>query len=218
MATRAVFLDALGTLVALEPPAPRLAAALGIPLDERVERAMSAEMAYYREHAHEGGDEASLAELRARCAEVVSGELGVDVGVETLMVAIRFRAYDDAAPALTELRARGIARVCVSNWDCSLPRVLDRVGLGELLDGVVTSATSRSRKPDAGIFKTALELAGCGPPEALHVGDTELEDVAGATAAGIPALLLVREARAGPRPDAVAVMSSLIEISDHLRP
>ncbi len=57
VATRAVLLDALGTLVELEPPAARLRAALGgdLPRDE-VERAMRAEMAYYREHSHEARD------------------------------------------------------------------------------------------------------------------------------------------------------------------
>ena len=38
----------------------------------------------------------------------------------------------------------------------------------------------------------ALKLAGCGPDEALHVGDTVAEDIAGAEAAGIRALHLDR--------------------------
>ncbi len=91
---------------------------------------------------------------------------------------------------LAALRESGLGLVCVSNWDCSLPQVLDRVGLGEHLDGVVASATAGVRKPDPEIFRRGLELAGVGPEEALVVGDTEEEDIAGAEAAGIPALLL----------------------------
>ena len=34
--------------------------------------AVRAEMAYYREHSHEGRDAESLAELRERCAAVLS--------------------------------------------------------------------------------------------------------------------------------------------------
>ena len=191
--TRAVLLDALGTLVALDTPWPHLAQALGVPADERVERAMRAEMAYYREHSHEGRDAATLADLRRRCAEVLGNELGRPVGVDTMMASIRFHAFPDAGPALGSLRDQGIRLVCVSNWDCSLPDVLARVGLAELLDGVVTSAVAGARKPDPAIFATALEVAGCEPGEALHVGDTQDEDIRGAREAGIRALLIRRD-------------------------
>ena len=163
---QAVLLDALGTLVELEPPWERLA---GHP--ERVRAAFRAEMAYYRAHSIEGRDEASLADLRERCAALVSRELGREVGVEELMAAIRFRAFDDAAAALEELRGRGLRLVVVSNWDYALPEVLERVGLIDLLDGVVTSAGVGAAKPDPAIFRQALRLAGCESDTALHVGD-----------------------------------------------
>ena len=193
ISTRAALLDALGTLVELEPPWTHLAAALGVPADERLVGAVRAEMSYYREHSHEGRDSASLADLRRRCAALLSRELGRKVPVETMMSAIRFRAYPDAAPALAGLRERGLRLVCVSNWDVSLPDVLARCGLAEALDGVVTSAEAGARKPDPAIFEPALRLACCTPPEALYVGDTPSEDVAGARAAGIRALLIDRE-------------------------
>ena len=212
-ATQAILLDALGTLVELEPPAERLRAALGGEhTAEEAERAMRAEMTYYREHSHEAVDEPSLAALRERCAELLGHKLGRAVSVETMMSAIRFRAFDDAVPALEELRERGLQLVCVSNWDCSLPSVLERVGLAELLDGVVASATAGARKPEPAIFRAGLELAGCEPAEALAVGDTPEEDVAGAKAAGIPSLLLRRSEGA---PDADTI-SSLDQIRLHL--
>jgi putative hydrolase of the HAD superfamily len=189
---RCVLLDALGTLVELEPPWPYLAAELGTGPDERIERAMRAEMRYYRDHSHEGRDRASLADLRRRCADVTSRELGREVTPEQLMAAIRFRAFPDAVPALGDLRERGLRLICVSNWDCSLADVLGRCGVRCLLDGVVTSAAVGARKPDPAIFAAALELAACEPAEALHVGDTDTEDLVGARAAGIPALLLDR--------------------------
>jgi 2-haloalkanoic acid dehalogenase type II len=193
MKTQAVFLDALGTLVALEPPWPRLATALGLADDERLRAAMRAEMVHYREHAHEAADAAALARLRAESAALVERELGVRVSVEALMSAIRFRAFDDAAPALVGLRKRGLRLLCVSNWDYALPEVLERCGLAERLDGVVTSAAVGAAKPDPAIFAAALELAGCEPAAALHVGDSPAEDIAGARAAGIPALLIDRD-------------------------
>lgn len=208
--TRAVFLDALGTLVELEPPWVLLRQRIPPEVsDERLVSAVRAEMAYYKVHAHEGRDEASLAELRERCAAVLSDQLGVEVSADELASAVRFGVYDDVVPALDSLRNRGVRLLVVSNWDCSLGRVLERCGLAEHLDGAVSSAETGSRKPDPAIFAAALELAGCEPAEALHVGDTSEEDVAGATAAGIRALLIDRD-------DGNGDISSLAEIEEHL--
>ena len=81
--TRAILLDALGTLVALEPPAPLLRAELARAVRTRrvsereAERAIGAEIAYYRAHLDEGRDAASLQALRRRCAEVLRSALPV---------------------------------------------------------------------------------------------------------------------------------------------
>ncbi len=191
--TRAVLLDALGTLVELEPPWIHLATELDIEADDRLVAAVRREMAFYAEHAHEGRDEDSLAALRARCADILSWELDREIPVDTMMASIRFRAYPDTSPALKALHARGLRLVCVSNWDISLSEVLERCGIGSSLDGIVTSASEGVRKPEPAIFEAALRLAGCAADEALHVGDTPEEDVAGAAAAGIRAVLLDRE-------------------------
>ena len=103
---------------------------------------------------------------------------------------------------------RGLRRIVVSNWDCSLGRVLERCGLDGLIDGAVSSAEAGARKPDPAIFAPALELAGCTPAEALHVGDTAEEDVEAARGAGIRVLLLDR--------DGGGDISSLAEIVKHL--
>jgi putative hydrolase of the HAD superfamily len=208
--TRAVFLDALGTLVELEPPWVSLREHVPAEVsDERLVAALRAEMDYYREHAHEGRDEASLAELRERCAAIVSGKLDFEITVDELVEVIRFTAYPDATPALSALRDRGLRLIVVSNWDYALPRVLERCGIERMLDGVVTSAEAGARKPDPAIFVAALELAGCEAGEALHVGDTAEEDIAGARAAGIRPLLIARDGRDGD-------ISSLEEIDRHL--
>jgi putative hydrolase of the HAD superfamily len=207
--TRAVFLDALGTLVELEPPWVSLRERIPAEVsDERLVAAVRAEMDYYREHAHEGRDPDSLADLRERCARLISRELEVEVSAGQLVESVRMSAYPDAVPALTALRGRGLRLVAVSNWDCSLGTVLARCGLVELLDGAISSAEAGAPKPDPAIFTAALELVGCAPAEALHVGDTREEDVVGARAAGIRALLLDR--------DGDGDISSLAEIEEHL--
>lgn len=208
MQTKAVFLDALGTTVELEPPWIGLAAELGLEIDESLVAAVRKEMDYYRAHAHEGTDADALADLRGRCAALLSTELGRPVSVEQMMASIRFRAFADAGPALARLRGGGLTLVCVSNWDVSLAEVLDRCGLGDAFDGVVSSALSGYRKPDPAIFEAALELARCDPAEALHVGDTHEEDGAAALAAGVRFLLIDRGGR--------GEIASLDEIDQHL--
>ncbi len=208
--TRAVFLDALGTLVELEPPWVLLRDRVPDEVsEERLVAAVRAEMAYYKEHAHEGRDAASLAELRDRCAEVLSRELGVEIATQELVEAVRMNPYPDAEPALRALRERGLKLVVVSNWDCSLGDVMDRCGLAGLIDGAISSAEAGARKPDPAIFEPALELAGCGPADALHVGDTPDEDRAGAEAAGVRVLIIDRD-------DGAGEISSLTEIEEHL--
>ena len=171
--TRAVLFDALGTLVELEPPWIGLREALGGDIsDERLVGAVKEEMAFYKAHANEGRDPDSLADLRARSAEVLSRGLGREVPVHVLVDSIRFGPYPDAVPALRELRERGLRLVCVSNWDISLREVLERCGLMEHLDGAVSSAEAAAPKPDPALLVAACELADCEPDEAVMLGDT----------------------------------------------
>jgi len=126
-----------------------------------------------------------------------------------MLDSIRFSAYPDAAPALRELRARGLRLVVASNWDCSLGEVLERAGLAPLVDGVVSSAMVGAAKPEPALFEAALDLGGCPAERALHVGDSVSKDVEGAARAGIAAVLLDRH-RA--RPDAPRRIESLTEL------
>jgi HAD superfamily hydrolase (TIGR01549 family) len=190
---RAVLLDGMGTLLRLVPPAPALARALGVD-EATAESAFRAEVAYYVVHHLEGSDPSSLGDLRRRCAAVLAEAAGTDPAsaLDALMASLRFEPWEDAAPALEQLREHGLRLVVVSNWDCSLPEVLDGIGLGPLVDAVVTSAVVGAAKPDARIFGAALELAGCRPGEAVHVGDSPEDDQRGAIGAGLRGLLLDR--------------------------
>ena len=222
----AVLLDGLGTLVALEPPWPRLVERLrdarGVELSlVDAKRAFRAEIAYYRAHHQEGRDPGALADLRRRCAEVLRAQLPAQA-VEALSLeqltaamldALRFGAYHEVPAALAWLRARGLTLVVVSNWDVSLPVVLRNVGLEGMVDAVVTSAEVGHPKPAPEIFAAALALAGCAPGRAVHVGDSLDQDIHGALAAGIPAVLLRRDdAEPGEPPPTVPSISSLAQL------
>jgi putative hydrolase of the HAD superfamily len=221
---RALLLDALGTLLELEPPAPRLRAELlerfGVQISETdAQRAIAAEIAYYRAHLDDGHDPVALAELRSRCAEALREALPGDERVaaidnaaltSALLASLRFEPFADVCPALARARAAGRRLVVVSNWDVSLHEVLERLGLTPMLDGVVTSAAVGARKPSPEIFEHALGLAGVAAHEAVHVGDSLAEDVAGARAAGIEAVLIKRDG--APGPPGVRTIATLAEV------
>ena len=216
---RAVLVDALGTLVELQPPAPRLQRLLrgaGFEVaEEQAAAGFAAEIAYYLDHHLEGSDRERLERLRDRCAEEMRRALGLPgldppTARRAMLGALEFTAYADAVPALEELRGRGLALVVASNWDCSLPEWLRPTGILELVDGMVTSAEVGAAKPDPRVFERALAVAGVAPAEALHVGDKVDNDIEGAAAAGVRGVLLQRD---GDPPAGVEAIRSLGELA-----
>lgn len=223
----ALLIDGLGTLVALTPPAPvlvrELAARFALDVSEGdAQRALAAEIRFYRAHMGSGRDAGSLSALRRRCGEVLrdalppaARRLSVEEATEALLAALRFEPFPDAREALVRVRrASPPARVIVvSNWDVSLLEVLELVGLTPLVDAVVTSAAIGAAKPEPAIFEHALWLAGVAASSAVHVGDSVSEDVAGALALGITPILLDRVGARPPVPAGVARIGSLGELS-----
>jgi putative hydrolase of the HAD superfamily len=213
---RAVLLDALGTLLTFEPPAPHLRRALqertGVDIGEDAAKtAIRAEIAYYRAHLDDGSDPEALYDLRVRCAKAMALPFDTPVVLDALLASLRFRAYDDAAPTLRALREAGIRTVVVSNWDWSLHERLAETGLAQLVDGAIASAEIGSAKPDGAIFAAALKLAGTAPSETWHVGDTPEADVEGARAAGIRPVLIARDEKPAAL-DSVVTVRSLAEL------
>lgn len=106
--------------------------------------------------------------------------------------------YPDAAATLGELRARGIRTAVLSNMGLDLRPVLDRQGLGDLLDAVVLSWECGELKPQPGAFEAALAALGLPAGDVLMVGDNSVDD-AGAARVGMRTLLLPRSYGPGPR-------------------
>ena len=218
---RAVLLDALGTLLTFEPPAPHLRAALharlGIDVGlETAARAIAAEIRFYRAHLHEGGDEAGLAALRRASADAMRPELPPAAAeadgealTAALMDSLRFVAFPEVPAALRALRELGMALVVVSNWDVSLHDRLAETGLAGLVDGAVASAEVGVAKPDPAIFERALSIAGVEAGAACHVGDSVAADVTGALAAGLEPVLLARDGGTERAPAGVRTIATL---------
>lgn len=114
--------------------------------------------------------------------------------------------YPEVPRVLDALAARGLALGVVSNWDDRLPVLLERLGLAERFDVVVYSADVGVEKPAPGIFHAAVDGLELRPEEVLHVGDRTVEDVEGALAVGMRALLVDRSGEGDGLPDLAALL------------
>ncbi len=93
-----------------------------------------------------------------------------------------------AKEVLSALRSQGFKLGVVSNWDWTLPGVLQATGLAEFFDYIGVSALEGVAKPDPRIFRIVLEALEVEPHQAIHIGDSE-DDINGAKAAGIRPIL-----------------------------
>lgn len=103
-----------------------------------------------------------------------------------------WEVYADVPSTLDGLRDRGLRLAVLSNWDERLPDLLERLGLAHRFDAIVYSADCGVEKPHPAIFRTCLDRLGVEAAAAVHVGDSELEDVEGARAVGMAALRIDR--------------------------
>jgi putative hydrolase of the HAD superfamily len=106
-----------------------------------------------------------------------------------------WNVYDDVAPALTELKRRGLKLGVISNFDSRLYDVLRACSLDHFFDSVHVSTRVGAAKPDPAIFQAALSYHEVEARLAWHVGDSLREDFEGAMAAGVNAVLLDRDNR-----------------------
>lgn len=184
----AVTLDAHGTLVTLADPVPALKSALSERGVERTPEAVLAgfqtEVAHYAPRASQGHDEESLARLQGECVGVFLEAVGVDLDPEEFAPAYVGALHFDVLPGVFEslerLRALGLELAVVANWDLSLHRLLDEVGLARYFKVVVHAA----RKPASEGLLRALGELQIDRGRALHIGDGDADRNA-AKAAGM---------------------------------
>jgi len=102
-----------------------------------------------------------------------------------------FVLRDGVVDTLKELRRRNLHVGMVSNIDDDqLDHLLDVADIGDLFDSILSSEQAQSCKPHPRIYEIALQRAGCAPDEALFVGDTLRQDIAGANQAGMRSALI----------------------------
>jgi putative hydrolase of the HAD superfamily len=104
-----------------------------------------------------------------------------------------FELFEDVLPVLDELRTSALRIGLVSNGIRDLTEFVAHHGLD--VDAIVDSRSHGRVKPHPTIFRAALDLLGIAPEEAVMVGDSLEEDVEGARALGMRAILVDREDR-----------------------
>jgi putative hydrolase of the HAD superfamily len=108
-------------------------------------------------------------------------------------VSENFELFEDALPVLEELRAAQLRLGLVSNGIRDLREFVVHHRLD--VDAVVGSRAHGFVKPHPTIFQAALEQLGVERDEAVMVGDSLEEDVEGARALGLRAILIDRDDR-----------------------
>ena len=120
-----------------------------------------------------------------------------------------FELYEDALPTLDALRDRGLKLGLLSNSARDLDEFVGHHGLS--VDAVLTSRAHGKTKPHETIFRRMLELLDVAPRDSVMVGDTIEDDVEGATAVGMRAVLLDREGRYEAH-DSIADLRALLSL------
>jgi len=124
-----------------------------------------------------------------------------------------FEIYDDVAPVLEALAARGLRLGVISNTHRSLDAFAAHFNLAAFITTSVSSAQHGFMKPHRSIFERALAAAGVEPHEATMVGDSLRADIEGAVAIGMRGVLLRRSGELPPNPPhGVTVITSLHDL------
>ena len=108
-------------------------------------------------------------------------------------VSENFELYEDALAVLDELRGARLRLGLVSNGIRDLREFVAHHRLA--VDAIVGSRSHGYVKPHPTIFQAALQQLGVEPAETVMVGDSLEEDIEGARALGMRAILLDREDR-----------------------
>jgi putative hydrolase of the HAD superfamily len=118
-----------------------------------------------------------------------------------------FALYEDALPAIEELRRHDLRIGLVTNGQRDLEEFVEHHALR--VDAMVGSKAHGRIKPHPAIFEAALEALGVEAGETAMVGDSYEDDIEGARALGMRAILLDRE---GLRPDEPERIDTLLAL------
>jgi HAD superfamily hydrolase (TIGR01662 family) len=128
-----------------------------------------------------------------------------------------FELYEDSVPVLEELRRAGLKIGLVSNSARDVREFARHHALE--IDAGISSFHHGRTKPHASIFRAVLDLLDVDPREAAMVGDTVEDDIEGAAALGMQAVLVDRLGRHPdfePRIDTLLALPAALGIDRHV--
>lgn len=192
-APKALLIDLYDTLVWGEWPGLRdtMAARIGIT-SAALQSAFDSTRPSRGVGSFAGAEEDMASVLEACGLDPEAGLVGELLELERSSLLTRIHLYEDSIPVLRALRARGVRTALVSNCSRSTRPVVDDLGLEREIDAVVLSFEVGAAKPDAAIYRAALERLGAEPSGAAFVDDQSVY-CDGAAALGMRTYLIRRD-------------------------
>lgn len=199
---RAVFFDAVGTVLFPSPSAPtvyvEVARRHGLVLaQDAVRHRLWMQFRNEERHDRERGWITSEDREETRWRAIVSA--AIDGATEELFRELyqhfaqphAWSVPAGAAECIARLHSQGVKQGLASNYDLRLANVVEGTpALHPLRDRLVISSLVGWRKPAPQFFDAVVTAAGCNPADILFVGDDVENDFEGAKAAGMQPLLL----------------------------
>ena len=126
---------------------------------------------------------------------------------------------EDAISTLEILKSRGYRLGLISNTsdDNNVQGIINRWGVRSFFETIITSAALGIRKPDAHIFRVALDRLRVQPEAAVMVGDTLEADVLGANQSGIYSIWITRRVQ-DPEEGVLAIQPQAVVTALHQIP
>jgi len=129
--------------------------------------------------------------FRIALVKLILTDLGIVEVSDDLAQALQ-TTFDDARTAcfdffptikqlLLDLRSRFTLVVITNGPEFSQVTKVEAVNLTEFVDHIIIGGQEPEQKPAVSIFHKALRLAGCDASEAIHIGDSLMADIAGAS-------------------------------------
>jgi putative hydrolase of the HAD superfamily len=222
---RAIFFDAVGTLIHPEPPAALVYAEAGRRHGSRLTAAEVAQRfaaACAREEALDLAQGQQTSEKRElqRWQRIVAEVLD-DVANPAACFAELYRHFSQSAAwrcepevggVLEELAARGHKLGIASNYDHRLRPVVKGLAALQPLRELVVSSAVGWRKPAPQFFTAITSYAGLPIDRILFVGDDRVNDYEAARACGMPAVLFDPLGKYPDVPERIARLGEILDV------
>lgn len=233
---KAVIFDWFNTLARYEPPRETVHSkalqefGFKVPPANLIKPLLSADKYYFDENMKIPIRNRSAAEqekIMVRYEEIVMNEAGLQFSPDLPEKVYRrgnvlfrdmldFVLFEEVLSLMKDLKEKELAIGLLTNYAKDMSPLINRLGLSNYIDFVVTPYNAGTDKPDPGIFRFALQQAGVRADEAIYVGDQYKIDIVGAQSAGIAKALMIDRYDLYPDVKDCTRIKSLSEINDYL--